>query len=261
MAFWITYDHLGKFLLIGLIWSLALLLPGWIAFVGLSNDDPAIRTLIGAPATAFAFGIVLPIPSVGLAHMVKVLIDERDGSVSDFFRGIRQHALRAVAIGILFVFAVASLATSTWFYAAKLGETAPLLGYAISGLALWCLLFAALIAMFVLPALVQKKGGIWETLRLAALLVLDNPLFSLGLAFQVLVLTALCLAIFPLFIFIYGPGVAALTGSAYEMLARKYAAKAAETGTVPANQPLYPPDEEDDYLNRGFRDFLFPWKG
>lgn len=261
MAFWVTYDHLGKFLVLGLIWSLALVLPGWVAFVGLFNDDPAIRALIGVPAAAFAFGIVLPIPSVGLAHLIKVLIDERDGSIGDFFGGIRQYAPRAVALGMLFVFAAASLSTSTWFYAAKLRDAAPWLGYAISGFALWCLLFAALVALFILPALVQKKGGLWETLKLAAVLVLDNPLFSLGLAFQVLALTALCLAIFPLFLFIYGPTVAALTGSAYEMLARKYAAKAAETGTAPPNQHVYPDDEEDDYLNRGFRDFLFPWKG
>ncbi|MFO7973465.1 MAG: hypothetical protein R6V12_02385, partial [Candidatus Hydrogenedentota bacterium] len=147
MAFWVTYDHLGKFVLLGLIWSLALLAPGWIASVALFNDDHAIRTLIGVPAAAFAFGIVLPIPSVGLAQMVKVLIDKRDAAIADFFRGIRRHGLRAVIIGILFVFAVASLATSIWFYAAKLRDTAPWLGYAISGLALWGLLFAALTAM------------------------------------------------------------------------------------------------------------------
>lgn len=260
MAFWVTYDHLGKFLLLGLIWSLALLVPGWVAFAGLSSDQPAVRAVIGLPAALIAFGIVLPIPSAGLAHLIKVLIDERDGSIGDFFRGIRRYALPAIAIGILFVFGMASLGTSTWFYAAKLRDTAPWLGYAISGIALWCLLFAALMALLVLPTLVQKKAGLGETLKLTALLVLDNPLFSLGLAVQVLALTALCLAIFPLFIFVYGPALAALTGSAYEMLARKYALKAAESGAVP-EPPAVLADEEDDYLNRGFRDFLFPWKG
>lgn len=260
MAFWITYDHLGKFLVAGLIWSLALLAPGWVAVAGLFSGDPAVRTLIGIPAAALAFGIVLPMTSAGLAHLVKVLIDERDGSLSDFFHGIRRHAARAVAIGLLFVFAVASLATSTWFYADMLRGTAAWLGYALSGLALWCLLFAGLMALLVMPALVQKKGGIFATLKLAALLVLANPVFSLGLAIQMLALTAVCLAIFPLFIFLYGPMAAALTGSAYEMLARKYAAADVETGDGRASRPI-PPDEEDDYLNRGLRDALFPWKG
>jgi len=260
MAFWITYDHLGKFLVVGLLWSVALFVPGWIALVGLFSGEPGVRAIIGIPAALAAFGIILPVPSAGLAYFIKVLIDERDGSIGDFFRGITLYAVRAVAIGLFFVFAAASLGTSTWFYAAKLRDTAPWLGYAISGLALWCLLFAALMGLLVLPALVQKKAGIYETLKLTALLVLGNPLFSLGLAFQVLTLTAVCLAIFPVFIFLYGPGFAALTGSAYEMLARKYAARAAETGAR-QDRPPYPSDEEDDYLNRGFRDFLFPWKG
>ena len=260
MAFWITYDHLGKFLVAGLIWSLALLVPGWVAVAGLFSGDAAVRTLLGVPAAVLAFGIVLPIFSVGLAHLVKVLIDERDGSLGDFFWGIRQHAARAVAIGLLFVFAAASLSTSTWFYAQMLRESAPWLGYALSGVALWCLLFAGLMALLVMPALVQKKGGIFATLKLSALLVLDNPVFALGLAIQMLALTALCLAVFPLFIFLYGPLAAALTGSAYEMLARKYAAADIDTGSGRESKPV-PSDEEDDYLNRGLRDALFPWKG
>jgi hypothetical protein len=42
------------------------------------------------------------------------------------------------------------------------------------------------------------------------------------------------------------------------MLARKYASTDAGD---PASPPPYLSDDEDDYLNRGFRDFLFPWKG
>ena len=60
-----------------------------------------------------------------------------------------------------------------------------------------------------------------------------------------------------------------LTGSFYEMLARKYEAiaRAQERGD---NKPLHlsvlgphgsPDPMTDDYLNRGLRDFLFPWKG
>jgi hypothetical protein len=61
-----------------------------------------------------------------------------------------------------------------------------------------------------------------------------------------------------------------LATSAYEMLARKYAAleahQAAEAaGAVPAaalsKADQIREDAKDDYLNRGFRDFLFPWKG
>ncbi|HOF38571.1 MAG TPA: hypothetical protein PLD73_00740 [Candidatus Hydrogenedentes bacterium] len=258
MAFWITYDHLGKFLVAGLLWSLSLLVPAWVAVTALLSGQPGVRAAIGLPAALFAVGVVLPVPSAGLAHLVKVLIDHRDGSLGDFFRGMRLYALKSVLIGLIAVFALASLSTSTWFYADKLRGSAPWLGYALSGIALWGLVFAAPMALLVLPTLVQKKAGIGATLKLSALLVLGHPLFSLGLALQALALTAVCLIIFPLFLFVYGPILAALTGSAYEMLARKYAPTDAGG---PASQPPYPTDDEDDYLNRGFRDFLFPWKG
>ena len=55
-------------------------------------------------------------------------------------------------------------------------------------------------------------------------------------------------ALLPLFIFIYGGAVLVLLSSAYELLSRKY-------DHIASN------DAADDYLNRGLRDFLFPWKG
>ena len=43
-------------------------------------------------------------------------------------------------------------------------------------------------------------------------------------------------------------------------LSRKYAAVEAH-GDAPGRARVAFGDEEDDYLNRGIRDFLFPWKG
>ena len=266
MAFWVTYDHLGKLILANLMWSLAMLVPGMIAFTAVTTGDRAVAVLIGIPAAIVAFGIVLPVMTAGLAHMVKELIDTRDGSVRDFFTGVRLYGRRAIGIGLVYVFATSSLVVSVWFYSAKLRESVPWLGYGISALALWCLAFACLTAMLVIPALVQKKGSVRETLKLTALLVLDNPMFCLGLAVQFLILIAISLMP-PVFVFVSGALMAALTSSAYEMLARKYAARAetpaaAEGGSLRTlTKPAANADDEDDYLNRGLRDFLFPWKG
>ncbi|MDX9973114.1 MAG: hypothetical protein RBU21_09000, partial [FCB group bacterium] len=125
----------------------------------------------------------------------------------------------------------------------------PWLGFGLSALAAWALVFALLTALMVVPALVQKKERALATVKLAAALVLANPFFALGLAVQVLGFTLVAVVVTPLLPLLYGSVVVVLVSSAYEMLARKYAA------------PGAPPDEDDDYLNRGFRDFLFPWKG
>jgi hypothetical protein len=145
-----------------------------------------------------------------------------------------------------------------------------LLGYVVSAIAVWCLAFILLMASLVMPTLVQKKAGIAATLKLAALLVLDNPFFCVGLAVQFIVLAAISMV--PLFfVAISGSAALVLSSSAYEMLARKYQAIEIAKGTAPAperpihvisrNGRLIFDDEKDDYLNRGLRDFLFPWKG
>jgi len=263
MAFWITYDHLGKLILASLIWSLPVALPGFLAAAALLSKDPTIQVVIGIPTLVLCLGVILPVVSAGLAHMTKELIDTRDGSITDMFRGIRLYWRRALGVGLVYVIGTTCLTTSTWFYAAKLRDTMPWLGYGISAVALWCLIFAALTSLLVMPTLVQRKGKVLETLKLASLLVLDNPVLSAGVAIQVLGLTAVALVFTPVLFFLYGSLLLVFVSSVYELLARKYATMEAGVAAGPDSSGRAQPvdDEEDDYLNRGFRDFLFPWKG
>lgn len=258
MAFWIMYDHLGKLMLANLLWSVAIAVPGSVAIAAGWYGDPAIRLWIGLPATVLTLGVILPVMTAGLAHMSKVLIDRKDGAFSDFLEGIRLYWRRASCIGLVYVFAIACLGTSVWFYATTLQGAAPVVGYLISAVAFWCLAFVALTALLVMPALVQKRERAMATIKLAALLVLDNPALTIGVAFQALVISALVAPVWPLFFVLYGSAVLVLASSAYELMARKYAALAFEAG---GNAVKPPPDEDDDYLNRGVRDVFFPWKG
>jgi uncharacterized membrane protein YesL len=157
-----------------------------------------------------------------------------------------------------------------WFYADKLRDIAPWLGYAISALALWCLVLLALTYILAVPALVQKNARVAEALKLATMLVLDNPIFCVGLGIQFFALAGLSLI--PVFFLLFsGAATAVLASSAYEMLARKYAAiQEDRTGVSASARPIHVisrkgvlvfDDANDDYLNRGLRDALFPWKG
>ena len=293
MAFWVTYDHLGKLILASIVWTLIVCPPGVAAMAGVEvgklafprllhmafeNERAAhaLKTILSIPLDMYLFlgilaallytSVALAIASAGLAYMAKGLIDNKDGALGDMFRGIRLYRGKAAGLGLAYLFAACCFGASTWFYANKLRDSAPWLGYLLSGLALWALLFLLLTALFAAPALVQKKSGILGALKLAALLVLDNPLFSIGLGIQLLAITAVAFIVTPLFFFLYGGVAVVLASCAYEMLARKYAliAEAEEKGLErKPRTPLFTPedDEEDDYLNRGMRDFLFPWKG
>jgi hypothetical protein len=270
MAFWVLYDHLGKLLVANLVWALSVGIPAFAAATAFMTRDTSIIIVVGVPSIVLAFGVILPIMSAGLAHMAKILIETRDGALGDFFEGIRLYWRRALPIGLLYLLACVCLPVSIWFYATRLKDTAPWLGYAISGIAVWCLLFVALTSLLVMPALVQKKEGVRATLKITALLVLDNPFFSFGLALQFIILATMSL-IPLLLVGISGSAAVVLSSSAYEMLARKYQAILVAKGDAPAperpghvmfrNGRLEFDDERDDYLNRGFRDFIFPWKG
>ncbi len=274
MAFWVSYDHLGKLLIASFIW--ALLVGPWILIflTALIAADPAMILVIGLPAWAIGLGIAAPLGMVGMAHMVKEFIDTKDGSIRTMFQGMRLYGKRAIAIGLVYVVAIICLITNVWFYGYSdvFAERAPWVGLLISIVAVWILVYLGLMAMFIMPALVQKRDGWFATLKLTALLVLDNPLLALGLGIQLITITIVCLLIPPVLVFLHGGLMAVITGCAYEVLSRKYAAVEGHTETGKAGsrhmetvgrgaeKPM-DLDADDDYLNRGFRDFLFPWKG
>ena len=262
MAFWVCYDHLGKLIVVNLFSMLVLAAPGMVTWTAVASGDAAVVAWIGLPALFLMTGVLGPALAAGLAHMAKELIETRDGSVRTFFRGLRQFGLRAVGVGLCYSLAASCLAVSTWFYATRLGTAMPWLGYLLSAVALWCLIGLGLSALLAMPALVQKRAGGGGTLKLSGLLMLDNPWFCIGLTLHVGMLGVFAVVPPILMLFSIAPAVVLVT-SGYEMLSRKYAAAATQEAL--ATGPLRPAvvfnDAEDDYLNRGFRDFLFPWKG
>jgi hypothetical protein len=274
MAFWVTYDHVGKLILANVIWFSAIFVPGLLVLPVALTSPTRIGLTIGLIGCGLLLGVALPVVTVGLAYMVKGLIDTRDGSVRDMFLGMRLYWRRAVAIWWALGFTFACLLTSARFYADKLREILAWVGYGISALALWGAFFVSLAALFALVALVQKRAEVLPTLKLSALVVLYNPLFCCGLAFQLLTFTVIAAVVPPVLVCLHASVSVVLISSGYEMLARKYAAvqarlAAGEIGSerggliaaMSTGGAAFMDDAQDEYLNRGFRDFLFPWKG
>lgn len=259
MAFWVSYDHVGKLLLANVIWALGITLPGAVALSALNAPSPGLALALAAPFLFLALGVVGPVLTAGLAHMTKILIDSGDGALSDMLDGVKLYWKRAIGVGVALFSAGCVLGTSVWFYATQMSAQYAWLGFGASTVALWLLLFVLLCAVLVMPTLVQKRGGVLATLKLTALIVLDNPLFLVGVGLQWVALLVLSVVMLPVFFGFYGALCVVISSCAYEMLDRRYTAERAaadDGGTVRAPRR----DEDDDYLNRGVRDFLFPWK-
>lgn len=261
MAFWVMFDHMGKLALANFLSACALAAPIFLAYGAFASGDVRLFAFPGVPCLLLCTVLLLPLSVAGIACMSKELIETKDGQMRTFILGVRRYGWRAIGLGGAFSFAAACLLLNVWFYAAIAGQTHPLLGYLLSATALWGLVFTGATAAFAGPALIQRGQGTVATLKTAALLVLHNPLFSVGVAGM----AALCLAAsaFPpaFFCASLAPAVVLVT-AAYEMLSRKYArleALDSDSGS-PHTGTLAFDDAQDDYLNRGLRDFLFPWK-
>ncbi len=274
MAFWLLYDHLGKFLVASTVWSLSWFLPVLLGLAAFRLPAGSGGGLVGFPLCFVGFFIILPAVTSGLADMAKEFIETRDGSLTTFFRGVRTHGLRSVGLAVFYLLVLVTIGLSVWFYAAKLQGNLRWIGYGISALAMWFFLFVGMTLLVAVPALVQKKAGVFSIFKLAGLLTLDNLFVVIVLWVNILGLTVVAVVVPPIFIFLYGGMVVALMCSFYELLSRKYAAietrmEGRDGLKKSGSRRVFTPeewreifqDDRDDYLNRGFRDFLFPWKG
>ncbi|MCK5862252.1 MAG: hypothetical protein KAH38_07195 [Candidatus Hydrogenedentes bacterium] len=262
MSFWVFYDHLGKLLVVNFFSACCVLVPLLYAFHFFEIGDVQKVIWISFPVFLITVIFIIPLVQVGLLWMIKEIIEKRDGSLKTYFVGIRIFGLRAVGLGLIYVVCSMALLISVWFYAIRLGGHLPLVGYGLSALAGWMGLLLSLSALLVLPALINKNVGIGGAIKMAVVLLLDNPLFIIGVAVHGVVLLLFCV-VPPVFLFLSFAPLAALQGSAYEILSRKYAAFQAhvtETGGIDKSVTIDFGDEDDEYLCRGFRDLLFPWK-
>jgi len=262
MSFWVVYDHLGKLLFLNILSACCVVVPLLYALKVFADGNLHKTLFISFPITAITLVFTVPVIQVGLLWMLKEIIEKKDGSLKTYFMGIRLFGIRAACLGFVYVMSTICLLTSVWFYGARLGKWSPLAGYGLSAIAAWVCLFLLLSSIMVLPSLVNKNAGIGGSMKIAAVLLIDNPLFMAGLAAHAFILLAFCIAPPVFLLFSFAP-LAALQSSAYEMLSRKYAAiteHASKTGKIDKSIAIDFGDENDEYLCRGFRDLLFPWK-
>lgn len=245
MAFWAAYDNMGRWILLSMLWALAVAVPlsAGLAFLG-AAPWAMIPGVAAAWLAAWAVG-------GGLAAFARAAIDTHDATLADFWDGLRRHGPRAAALGLAYLTASVMLGVSVWFYAARMPWGPDWLRMTLSAAAFWLLVFLGLTAPFALAALVMKPAGPWTTWKLAAALTVRHPGMAIGTAVLWIGLTVAAVIVPPLLVFALGGLSAATAVSAYEMIARRHAAEAGKTVID---------DAQDDLLNRGVRDLLFPWK-
>jgi len=261
MCFWVCHDHLGKLVLLNVLLTAALALPVLLLGGAIATGDPEVLLVAGLPLLLALAGVLLPVALVGMSALSKDILETRECRLGAFQEGVRRHGMRAAGVGIGFLLAGLCLAGSGWFYVLRLGAWAPWAGFLASSLVLWVLCVLLLGGLLAMPALVHRRQSAWATARLALLLVLANPGFAVGLGLCMAVLFVL-VAVPPMGLLFSVAPAGVLLAAGYEILARRYAALAqrAAAGKRAGGEDIDFGDSADDFLNRGVRDFLFPWR-
>jgi uncharacterized membrane protein YesL len=127
-----------------------------------------------------------------------------------------------------------------------IGGGSPQVDMVFRGIGMWVQLAGLLIVLLAIPAMVYRQQGVFSALRMGALLAIQNPAMMVWLSVSVGAVVVLVISVPVMFaVFSLAP-IAVLQCCAYEMLARRYGAEADQGA--------------QDYLERGWRGVVFPWK-
>ncbi len=240
MTFWVLYDHLGHFIVLNLLTMLPL-----AALLWLSQNSPISSAMLNLVAIVIYTSVV----TAGQLNLVNVLLSGGAFEYRHLWNGMGRFGLATLLLGVIAALALVVCGVGLWFYGGVLAFTYPMPGIILAQCCASALALLLMAVFFALPSLPSRSVGTLGALRIGLALVAGHPVVSLGL-----LITVCIYAVF----MITPPGAALLStvplvvlaSCAYELLARYHG----------GDQDIRE-DEEDDYLNRGFRDFLFPWKG
>lgn len=190
--FWMTYDNIGLMLLANLTW------------LGLS------------------LGVVtMPAATAGLAVLASRIAAGEDASLRDVLGGFREHFAPALKLGLFDLVVVVVFWVNVDFYSHLAGR-ASLIGFLIAGLLIWAFAFWLLVHVHLYPLIVEGERSLRRLLRTAALLTLDNPAFTIGLALQSFMLVMLCVLTGIGVVVLMAAILSLLHATAHRELLRKY---------------------------------------
>ncbi len=207
-SIWSTYDHIGLLVLANLLW-VVLCLP-----------------VVTAPAA-----------TAGLFHLARQIARGKDVSLRDFFVGFRTRFFPAFKLGLVDLAALLVLWVNIDFYSHMRGG-AVIPGMILAAAMVWVAAFFLLMHAHLYPLLAGGESSLPQLLRKSALLTLDNLAFTIGITFQALSLSVLCVVTGAGLVLISGSAVAVLLTTGHRELLRKYSDDPDRSPELPETRTL-----------------------
>jgi uncharacterized membrane protein YesL len=165
--------------------------------------------------------VTAPAATAGLFHLTRQIDSGREVSLRDFFAGFRLRFIPALKLGIVDATALLVLWVNIDFYSHLRGAGA-LPGMILAAAMIWLAAFLFLMHAHLYPLLSEGETNLRQLLRKSALLTLDNLAFTIGITFQALSLSILCVVTGAGLVLINGSLVAVLLTAGHRELRGKY---------------------------------------
>lgn len=209
-----VYDYLGMTMAMSAIWFLVGFFPSALTFLVLI-EVPAINSFfIFVLVSALSLGPI----TAATYSMVSAMVQSEYVTLREYWTRLRKYYKRAAGLTAAMLGVLAVLVVDLVFF---MNSPVTWMQY-LSVLWVYFLIFWALAAQYVYVVLVRQDRKVWETMKVAALLALDNIVASLMVAVTGAIVIAICLWMrVPLLLFLAGT-LAFLHCTAFETIIGKY---------------------------------------
>ncbi len=249
-AFFDLWDNLIPLVLINLLLIFLLLLP-------LAAAPTLLRENLVLALLVYTLGTVAFFVGLGFAaRYTRDIAWYRTPEFSTFVQYLRESSLFSALAGLGFAVATILLFIAFPVY----GQMDNLLGLVGFALLFWLTVFLLLAMQYLFPVHTHMNNGVAKSIRKSFLLVLDNPGFTVALAFGSLVVVGL--SVFTAFLV---PGIGGLLlwhqiGLKLRLYKYDYLEENGDASRkeIPWHALLM--DDRDRVGKRTFKGMIFPWK-
>lgn len=192
-----AYDYAGTNMILSSIWFFLGFFPTMLTFL-VFVQVPALNSLL-------IFGIVaatlLGPLTAGVYSVCDALLQGEEVTIREYFSHFRRHYTRALASSAAMGAILAVLVLDVLFF----GQLGTRLGQVISVFWMYLIFVWCLTIQFVFPLIVRRDLTVWQTLKTAVLISLDNTVSTLLITLVAAVVAAVSYFLrFPLMLFMAG---------------------------------------------------------
>jgi len=188
--FWDTYDALWRLVILNVLLGIVLsalfffgLLPAGRLALILAESNPALGALAGLLAWTLGGALFLTLWLPGLLRIASIVSQDREARLADYFHGLKEAKWRFFRMALVVCFGLGVILLNMFFYArwTSSGQGAVrALGAGLAGICLWAALLGIGVAAHAFPLSLNKNLPFRTSLRLAVLIVLRHPVFTLA---------------------------------------------------------------------------------